>query len=206
MVLVEDLRLYTPQDAKTWHADFLNQHQLNDTPYAVFAPTAAWLSKRWPIDNFIQLAKHLPEHNIQNLIILGGPGEESQTAPLINADLPNINTIDLTAKSTVGQMMAIIENAQLVICNDSAAAHIATGFGRRMVCIFGPTEPAKVSPRGYDDYVASPDNKPDIHYRKGNLDQSIIAQVTLEQVLEKLQLAMSNEPPNPDQSNPESDG
>ena len=49
--------------------------------------------------------------------------------------------------------MAIVEGAQLVIANDSAPLHMAVGFSRPCVALFGPTAPARVGPYGRPETV-----------------------------------------------------
>ena len=55
--------------------------------------------------------------------VVGGPGEREQCLPLLDA--PGIPIIDRVGKTSVGELMAIIEHAQLVVANASAALHIA---------------------------------------------------------------------------------
>lgn len=52
------------------------------------------------------------------------------------------NPIDLTGKHDILQLGKIISNSSLVICNDSAAMHIAACFDVPCVTIFGPTDPS----------------------------------------------------------------
>ena len=54
--------------------------------------------------------------------------------------------------------MAVIEKASLVVANDSAPMHMAVGYGRPMVGLFGPTDPSEVGPYGRDDAVIRPEN------------------------------------------------
>jgi ADP-heptose:LPS heptosyltransferase len=54
--------------------------------------------------------------------------------------------IDLVGKTTVGQLMALVQGASLVIANDSAALHMAVGFDRPSVGLFGPTRLELVGP------------------------------------------------------------
>ena len=53
--------------------------------------------------------------------------------------------------------MAVIADAGLVVANDSAPLHMAVGFARPCVGLFGPTDPAAVGPWGVDDAVARAD-------------------------------------------------
>ncbi len=80
------------------------------------------------------------------IAIVGGPGEEEQCAPLLErfADEPRV--VNLVGRTSIGTLMAIIERARVVVANDSAALHMAVGFGRPTVALFGPTAVARVGP------------------------------------------------------------
>ena len=49
--------------------------------------------------------------------------------------------------------MAVIADAALVIGNDSAPLHMAVGFARPCLGLYGPTDPQEVGPYGVDDAV-----------------------------------------------------
>ena len=69
-------------------------------------------------------------------------------APEVAASL-----IDLVGRTSVGQTMAVIADAALVIGNDSAPLHMAVGFARPCLGLYGPTDPQEVGPYGVDDAV-----------------------------------------------------
>lgn len=195
---VYDLRLHVPEGCGDWLNEYLAERGLEAGKYAVFAPTAAWVSKRWPIEQFVALAGKLPAVGIEDVVVVGGPGEEKHTRLLSEGKVDGVRVHDLVGKSRVGEMMGVISEAGLVVCNDSAAAHIAVGFERRMVCIFGPTDPAKVGPWRYDNYVVGPEGEVDVHYRQSELDQTLIGQVSVARVWACVERAMGAVPPKVD--------
>lgn len=44
--------------------------------------------------------------------------------------------------------MALVERASVVLCNDSAVLHMAVGFDRPIVALYGPTLVRRVGPYG----------------------------------------------------------
>ena len=140
---IADMRLVTPpEDAAAAASDpVLGQHPI------VLAPTSLWAGKRWPIERFAALAERLSEH--APVMVVGGPNERPQCEPLLR--VPGV--IDRVGCTTVGGLMAIIERARLVIANDSAALHMAVGFDRPCVALFGPTRTELVGPYGRDSDV-----------------------------------------------------
>jgi lipopolysaccharide heptosyltransferase I len=137
---IADMRLYTSEAARS------EAEALCPEPAVVIAPTSRWAAKRWPIDRFADLTARLLDAGTGPIAIVGGPGEEEQCKPLLDrfADEPRV--INLVGRTRIGVLMAVIERARVVVANDSAALHMAAGFGRPTVALFGPTEVARVGP------------------------------------------------------------
>lgn len=143
-----DMRLYTrPADRQWLDAD----PELAD-PYLVLAPTSLWPGKRWPIDRFADLARRLCADG-ERIVVIGAPGEEPQCAPLIALAREGLPVIDRVGHTSIGQMLAIIERAKLVIANDSAALHMAVAMDRPIIALFGPTRTDRVGPYRRSDSV-----------------------------------------------------
>ncbi len=137
--VVHDLTLHTPSEARESVA---NDAELGDGPI-VLAPTSLWPGKQWPIARFAQLAARLHERGLGPIVVVGGPGERDQCTPLLEGDTP---VVDRVGRTSVGELMAVIERSRLVVANDSASLHIAVGFARPIVALFGPTDTARVGP------------------------------------------------------------
>ena len=85
--------------------------------------------------------------------------------------------------------MAIIRDASLVIANDSAPLHMAVGFDRPLVGLFGPTDPAFVGPYGRADAILRVfDGARDagIHFRRGDRGGALMSRITVDMVVEKV--------------------
>jgi lipopolysaccharide heptosyltransferase I len=145
---VYDMRLYAADDDLAWW----NRYQDGSAaPYAVLAPTSRWPSKRWPQSNWVSLIEPLRERGFERLVLIGGPLERNQVAQIIGGTEPAM--VDLVGQTDVGRILAVIAGAGLVIANDSAPLHVAVGFGRPCVGLYGPTDPARVGPWGVTDGV-----------------------------------------------------
>jgi len=58
--------------------------------------------------------------------------------------------VDLTGKTAIGDLPALLSQCQLFLGNDSGAMHVAAAVGLPVVAVFGPTDPfgtAPVTPR-----------------------------------------------------------
>jgi len=141
------------------------------------------------MDRWVMLAQWLAEERGLPVAIIGAPGEESQVAPLLAAvreeNGARIPGGDLVGKTSVGQMMAVIRDAALVVANDSAPLHMAVGLDRPCVALFGPTDPRLVGPWKRPGAVVQPTMSPDRSpgaYRDRAQSDAWIAGITLDAV------------------------
>lgn len=111
----------------------------SDDPYAVLVPGTNWPTKRWPIEYFKAMVKPLQDRFGLRSIAAGAPGE-IDLAGMIDGSL------NLAGKTNLRQLTALLEGANLVICNDSGPMHIAAALGKPMVAAFGPTNPVRTGP------------------------------------------------------------
>ena len=193
----EDARLYVGAEDERWADDRLAEQGWTDQPYACLAPTSQWLCKCWPRDRFGQIGRRLIDHGVAGgrLVILHGPGQHAYIRPLL-VDLTQggRDSRVMAPTTTVGQLMALIRRCRLVVSNDSAVAHAAVGFAKPAACIFGPTDPALVGPFRRDDTVVRPATRDGLgslgFYRRQGTDQTLISQVTVEAVWERIQQQM----------------
>jgi lipopolysaccharide heptosyltransferase I len=108
-------------------------------PYAVLLPGTNWATKRWPIEKFAALIGPLRERFGLASVLAGGAD-----AAAMARDMPG--AIDLAGQTTLKQLTALLEDAALVVANDSGPMHIASALGRPLVAPFGPTNPIRTGP------------------------------------------------------------
>lgn len=108
--------------------------QLPNFYYIIF-PGAGVKYRQWPIDNFVQLAQHISAMCSCTPILCGGPGEKdlgNYLAHHITNSGPN-----LVGRTTLADLVSIIQKAQFVIANETCAVHIASAVNTPSVCIVG---------------------------------------------------------------------
>lgn len=123
------------------------------SPLVAVAPGARWETKCWPPEHFAELIDRLgAERPNASFVLLGGPDETALCADI--ARRCAVPTRHLAGRTQLPVLVAVIEQADLVVCQDSAAAHLAAALGRPLVCITGPTNPLRTGPYGrLDDVV-----------------------------------------------------
>jgi ADP-heptose:LPS heptosyltransferase len=59
-----------------------------------------------------------------------------------------VNPVVLAGATSLEQIFALMERADVVISSDSGPLHIASSVGTPTIAIFGPTRPQDTGPRG----------------------------------------------------------
>jgi heptosyltransferase II len=115
---------------------------------AVGAGASYGSAKCWPPDRFAELLNRLQEKMEADVILFGTASEAPVSAAIISG--MRRPPIDLTGKTSMADLPALLSQCHLFIGNDSGAMHVAAAVGLPVVAIFGPTDPfgtAPVTPR-----------------------------------------------------------
>ncbi len=89
-------------------------------------PFAAWPLRNWPALYWLELSAALDAAGVEHRFILQEKGATFHNRPTVSG-LP------------ISQLIACVQNAQLVIGNDSGPAHLAGTLGVRTLALQGPT-------------------------------------------------------------------
>ncbi len=120
---------------------------LDGRPLIGINPGAAYgLAKCWYPDRFAELGKRLSQKWKTTFLIFGRE-EERETAEKIIHRLGE-GGVDLTGKTNLLQLAALLERCSLLVTNDTGTMHVASAVGTPVVAIFGPTDPTATGPWG----------------------------------------------------------
>ncbi len=147
-VTVNDRRCVLKVDAqaKSKVEGILKKEGLLDQPLMVIHPSGNWDLKRWPMRNFSVLIQRVMEQGKWK-VVLTGSADDQKLVNTIVKDLP-LKPVILTGTLSLKELMALMQQAALVISGDSGPIHLASGVGTRVIGLFGPTRPELTGPRG----------------------------------------------------------
>lgn len=97
--------------------------------FIVISPTTSQKITAWEINNFISLINKLALSF--NIIVVGD--KYIKELDIINSS----RFINLSGKTTINEVISIIQNTKLYIGNDSGLTHIALKYGIPLICILG---------------------------------------------------------------------
>lgn len=124
----------------------------NGRPVVVLHPGANWPHKRWAPERFAALGDRLVESQRVQVVITGGPAD----APLADAVKHRMRhpAVSLAGQTTLRQLAAVLEQAQLIVSNDTGILHVAAALRRPVVALYGPTSPLLTGPLGEPQRIA----------------------------------------------------
>lgn len=129
--------LFTSPAAEARAEEWLTRSGLDlNLPLVSFAPGAAHATKRWPLRHWRALAEQMAERGF-GIVIVGANPDRMAAAEIVTA-APGVvassaGELDLQASG------ALIRRSQLLVTGDTGPMHLATGVGRPVVALFGPT-------------------------------------------------------------------
>jgi len=116
-------------------------------PWIGINPGARWPNKRWPASYYAELVRDLAADNPQCRFAIFGGRSDAPLGELIASAAPQC-CLDLTGRTSLPELVEWLRLTDVVVTNDTGPMHIAAALGKRVVSIFGPTEPRRTGPYG----------------------------------------------------------
>jgi len=132
-----------PQSNKSSCTLWLSQNKLIEGNFVVLSPGASKrrAKKKWSDENWVELAKEILEQCCP-VVFVGASWEKEKLQQLAALS----GAYAFWAQEGVLSLAALI-NASFLFCGvDSGAMHLAAAMCKKVVALFGPTDPAQIGP------------------------------------------------------------
>jgi ADP-heptose:LPS heptosyltransferase len=133
--------------------DGLAPSQGLDGPYVVVHPGASVPEHRWPPDRFAAVADHLAGQGLQ--IVLTGGAEEAPVTLSVQRQM-RAPAINLTGRTSLGTLAALLERAALLVSNDTGVMHVGESVGTPLVAVSFDSESWRWAPQDAERYRLLP--------------------------------------------------
>lgn len=101
----------------------------------IIIPGGSHQHKKWAPENFGKLCALLSTLNFGSISICGSKDDKEVAKKIIKASrLTTVN--DLTGKTTLNELVQLIQSASLLITNDTAASHIGPSVSTPTICLY----------------------------------------------------------------------
>jgi lipopolysaccharide heptosyltransferase I len=134
--------LHLAPEAIARAGQLLHECGVGEAPFALLSPATTWKTKHWRADGFAEVARALMAQGLE-VVLVGGPGDRDVNRR-VHAACPQAR--DLTGRTSLGELAALVRRARLCVSNDSGVAHLAVAERVPLTAIYGPTNPVSVGP------------------------------------------------------------
>jgi len=124
-----------------------------DGPYVVLAPGAAYGgAKQWIPERFAELAALVRRERAWSVALVGSRADAAVCHEIVDRSVrmhgggPSASLVDLSGRTSLAELAAVLAGARAVVSNDSGAMHLAGAVGAPVVAIFGATNEHRTAP------------------------------------------------------------
>ncbi len=107
----------------------------NDTVIS-FAIGASTELKKWRYDYFAELAKMLLNGDTKTKVLLLGANYDVKAGGFIESMVANDRLINLTGKTSVSNLVYVVQRSNLLITHDTGTMHIGVAVGTKLIVIY----------------------------------------------------------------------
>lgn len=121
--------------------------------YVCFILGSSWESKDWTAEGYIALAGKILSATALKIVLLGDKTQTKIAAEVESAISDNIRVINLAGKTSLTDVVAVIDKSKFALGPDSGPGHISGALGKNYISLFGPTDPRLTAPIGSENLV-----------------------------------------------------
>jgi heptosyltransferase-2 len=128
----------------TLHALNALSHAMPQGPVLGLCPGAEYgPSKRWPVEYFVAVAREKLAQDWE--VWLFGSERDASITRRIDAQTGG-RCLDLGGRTTLAEAVDLMSLATVVVSNDSGLMHIAAALERRLIALYGSSDPRHTPP------------------------------------------------------------
>lgn len=156
---------------------------------AVLYVGSTWPSRQWLPAATAALCERLRARGL-GVVLVGGPGDAAFAAAVCEAGAGPL--VNLVGRTSLREVIAVMERAVAAIGPDTGPMHIATAVGAPVVALFGATSPLRSGPWGWGDLVIRGD-APCLpcYIPRCPIGQLCMESITPEMVMERVEQALA---------------
>lgn len=169
-----------------------NEQFVADIPKLVVVPAASKGYKNWTAEGYTEVITYAQSQGWQ-IILAGSPAKiEKDLAESIQQKL-SVPVKNLVGQSTLKQMLALIDKADLVIAPDTGPTHMANAMNTPVIGLYAHHNPERTGPYNYRQYVVSAyeealfaetgKSPSEVSWRTRVKDEQAMSRITAKQVI-----------------------
>lgn len=131
------------------HREFAAQYQEDGRPLLVISPCSSQRTRNyrnWSAENYAAAANHARQKFGCRILLTGGRSAIEKEYGRTIAKLCGPETIDLIGRTSLKQLLALLDAAAVLLCPDSGPAHMATTVRTPVVGLYATSNPDRTGP------------------------------------------------------------
>ena len=102
--------------------------------------------RQWPEEKYAQLINYIHDARAHRVVITGSGADKDYVDKIVRNGARNI--INLSGKTTLRQLIALVNRSKLVVCGNTGVMHLASALNKKIVALNGPTDVVRWGPLG----------------------------------------------------------
>ena len=140
-----------PDEARSTLRDLLSSTK----PYLVISPCSSMAYRNWDPLRYAAVAEYANAKYGLAIVLSGGPSAIEHEFGRIITEHCRCPLTNLIGKTTLKQLLALLEEAELVVAPDAGPAHLANAVGTPVIGLYATTNPDRARPYNSPDLVVS---------------------------------------------------
>lgn len=181
--------------------DWANQQFIVGKPKLIVVPAASKGYKNWTPTGYAEVISYVQDEGWQ-VILAGSPAQiEVDLANQIQLQLKE-PAVNLVGRSSLKQMLALIDKADLLIAPDTGPTHMANAMNTPVIGLYAHHNPERTGPYNYRSYVVSAYEEAllaetgktpsEVDWRTRIRDENAMSRITAEQVIQMFHKAVND--------------
>jgi ADP-heptose:LPS heptosyltransferase len=102
------------------------------------------IERRWPAHSFVELTYQLrKKYPAFEIYLVGSKSESEYVSEVSNHFKKDALVHDVSGKTSLKELIALISKSTLVITNDTGPMHLSAAMQKNTVALFGPCSPSQ---------------------------------------------------------------
>ncbi len=146
--------------------------------FIAVSPVAFWPTKLWQDAKFAELCDRIQKELRTRVVLTGEKVEQVERI----ANLMKTSVLNLGGRTSLRELAALYKRAALLVTTDSGPMHIAAAVGTPVVALFGPTDPSRTGPYGFNHRIIQRKLPCSPCFRKQCTNPRCMAEISVEEV------------------------
>jgi heptosyltransferase-2 len=138
-----DLDVFVPlqKEAETWVRAWMEENHLVGGEFVAIHPGSSDPAKCWPSANFARLIADIAQRYPLKIVLVGSAEVAAVAAEILKLAPAGVNIVNMSGKTSLGQLASLLKRARLLISNDSGPVHVCAGVGTSVISLFLRDQP-----------------------------------------------------------------